>query len=186
MKVKHIVGIGVGVGVAAVGGVWWWKRRAMAGGLAANADIVGGVSPAGSEERAPMYGSLPAPVRVPASGGNASGGEGVGGKSPLQLVQGMTFVGRPDIAARREAGAQAAASIRGTAMKAGAAAYQAAVAGAGIMNTLADSTQSSKAAKDKATELAIKAGKDAEEAARQAAAFSKSLDNFGARIIRGL
>lgn len=179
MKVWHSAVLGVAaVGAGYMGWKWYQKRQAQALGMSVGDSdgLDSGSAPIDSGSF--ISSALPAPVRVSPESGNA-------GKSPT-MRSGVTMMGRPDIAARREAGAQAAANLRGTANSAAAAGMRAIVAAGGLAESLGDSTKTTAAAKDKAKEMAKNTAYDAKKAAGQATDFVKAMDGLGSRVIRGL
>lgn len=179
MKNWHAVaGIVVAGGATYFG--WRWYQAQKAKAMATSAPVGG---------RAPIEGVLPGP--------QGSGQPTVKSTGLKNLVPGVTMLGRPDIAARREAGAQAAASLRGVTSNALASAQRSVVAAGNFVASLGDSTQTSKAAKNKAVDMAIQAHQDGAAEAAQAKAFvdgvgsnvkntASAVDNFGGRVIRGL
>jgi hypothetical protein len=191
MKNWHVMTIGA-VAVVGIGGAYWWMRRKR------DAAVQSAMMPESTmpTQRAPIEGLLPAPqpgasVMRPAE------------RETMSFVPGG-FLGRPDIGIRRAAGAQAAAGIDEARTRAKASAYRAGVAASNIAISLADSTQTTRAARMKATELAVAAAPVATavvqgtvgaaslaaqtgaEAARQAGAWVQAADAFAANKILGL
>ena len=169
MKNWQLVG-GVIVAVGAVGGAWWWYRRQHAAAAAAPA-----LAPV--VDRAPIQGVLPAPQM---DGARVVEARGLGDFSP------SAFLGRPDVAARRAAGAQAAAGLKYAATAAAASAWRAGVSASNFASSLGDSTATSSAAKSKATQLAVAAANDSGVMAQQAESFAEAADRFTANKILGL
>lgn len=192
MKNWHIVAIGA-VAVAGIGGAYWWMRRKRE--ASAQSAMMGGDTTAPTQ-RAPIEGLLPAPQPGASVMGSAV-------RENLQFQPGG-FLGRPDVGIRRAAGAQAAAGLDEARQRAKASAYRAGVAASNIAISLADSTQTTRAARVKATELAVAAApiatgvvqgavggsammaQSGAEVARQAGAWVQSADAFAANKILGL
>lgn len=169
MKNWQLIG-GIVVAVGGLGAAWWWYRRQHQEAAAAPA-----LQPVA--ERAPIQGVLPAPDM---DVNRVVQARGLGEFSP------SAFLGRPDVAVRRAAGAQAAAGLKLAATAAAASAWRAGVSASNFASSLGDSTQTSQAAKAKATQLAVAAANDVGVMAQQAQNFAQAADRFTANKILGL